>query len=1130
MRIEIVTTNSNGLKEKVNVQAVSGHPIKTKAVPGTHTVISVDGVKLSGAEHINGKKPELKKEGNDLLIQVDGETIVEINDFYVSKGATLDGTGWSYASGTDALPVDAAEHSVSALDEAGQMSDAVSATHSNALYYGAAALLGVGGIALAAGGGGGGGHHSSTGSTGGGGTGTPVAETTIVNGQVVAGPLVAGHGLSVTLYSADGTILAGPVVINNDGTFTLSYSASHTGAVLARVTDTNAGGDYLDEATRTAKDLAYDLRAAFVSNGAGTVTIVLSPLTELAVRALGLPAGTVGVDGSSSTTLGALSAEQIQAANTNLATRLGMGSDLFVAPVPVVDAQGHPNASANLAGYILAAISGFEELHGAAAAQRYLTEALSSTNNELEALLIAGASQAGNLQGVDYLTPLTVAVPAAASAMSQAQAISNTQLSAMTESELSALSPSVVAALTPAQIAMLAVGITSALTNDQLHALNSAQLAQFAQNSTLSLAQAQQLSEVQLDALFHTATLSFTVTDDVQGAIGPVAAHALINDATPTLSGTLAVVLPTGALVSIYDGSEKIGTATLAADRRSWSFTPASPWLDGAHALSVSIEIPSGASTVQAGKIEFSIETVLPTISITGPVAGEDVVNAAEAHEGVRVSGTTTGAENGQLVSVKWGTSTVTATVSNGAWSALFTEAQVPADSSNVPITASVSSLAGNVAVPAEHSMSVDSLAPTLVITSDKTLLLAGESATFTFTFSEAPTGFTASDVTVANGVLTDLVVTSDPKVYTAKFVPTANVDSGNQASVVAGGYTDAAGNPGSAGLMVTIAIDTTVPTVSSVEMTASTGAVNSTLNAGDTASVTVAFSEVVTVTGTPTINLTVGSSTKTATYVSGSGTVNLVFSYTVAAGDTDANGLALPANGLAVASGSIKDGAGNNATLSYTAVADNASYLVDTTAPAFSGVVISGVDSADVAKTGTLVAGDKIKVTLTASEAVTVNGIPTYTIDVGGVSKTATYVSGSGTNTLVFTYTVAAGDSDAAGGITATAAALALAGGGLTDAAGNTATLAVPAVAAAVNSVVVDTTAPTISSVAITAATGAANSTLNAGDTASVTVAFSEVVTVTGTPTLNLVIGSSTKPATYVSGSGTANLVFSYT
>jgi large repetitive protein len=72
--------------------------------------------------------------------------------------------------------------------------------------------------------------------------------------------------------------------------------------------------------------------------------------------------------------------------------------------------------------------------------------------------------------------------------------------------------------------------------------------------------------------------------------------------------------------------------------------------------------------------------------------------------------------------------------------------------------------------------------------------------------------------------------------------------------------------------------------------------------------------------------------------------------------------------------------------------------------------------------------------------------------------------------------------------------------------------------------SVSVDNVAPTVSSVAITSATGAIKTiTLNAGDVVTVTATFSEAVTVVtsgGTPYLNLNIGGTTVQAAYASGS----------
>ena len=114
--------------------------------------------------------------------------------------------------------------------------------------------------------------------------------------------------------------------------------------------------------------------------------------------------------------------------------------------------------------------------------------------------------------------------------------------------------------------------------------------------------------------------------------------------------------------------------------------------------------------------------------------------------------------------------------------------------------------------------------------------------------------------------------------------------------------------------------------------------------------------------------------------------------------------------------------------------------------------------------------------------------------------------------------------------GISIAANSLGLNGGTIADAAGNAATLAHAAVADNAG-YLVDTTSPTVSSVAITSATGEQNSTLNAGDVVSVTVSMSEAVTVTGTPQVGLNVGGTTVQASYDAASSTStSLVFKYT
>ncbi|MBV8248833.1 MAG: Ig-like domain-containing protein, partial [Comamonas sp.] len=145
---------------------------------------------------------------------------------------------------------------------------------------------------------------------------------------------------------------------------------------------------------------------------------------------------------------------------------------------------------------------------------------------------------------------------------------------------------------------------------------------------------------------------------------------------------------------------------------------------------------------------------------------------------------------------------------------------------------------------------------------------------------------------------------------------------------------TDAQGH--SSEQVVTLAVNN-LPEVSSVAITGAKGAQNETLNAGDVVSITVTMDSatfVDTTGGVPRLALKIGDRIFYADYASGSGSTALVFQYTIQAGQTDADGISIPANALSLNGGSLKDAAGHAATLSHEAVADNGHYLVDTTPP----------------------------------------------------------------------------------------------------------------------------------------------------------------------------------------------------
>jgi hypothetical protein len=80
--------------------------------------------------------------------------------------------------------------------------------------------------------------------------------------------------------------------------------------------------------------------------------------------------------------------------------------------------------------------------------------------------------------------------------------------------------------------------------------------------------------------------------------------------------------------------------------------------------------------------------------------------------------------------------------------------------------------------------------------------------------------------------------------------------------------------------------LDNTAPTVSNVTSTTSDG----TYNADDVIAITVTFSEVVSVIGTPQLTLETGSTDAVVNYSSGTGTATLTFNYTVASGNNSSD------------------------------------------------------------------------------------------------------------------------------------------------------------------------------------------------------------------------------------------------
>ena len=108
--------------------------------------------------------------------------------------------------------------------------------------------------------------------------------------------------------------------------------------------------------------------------------------------------------------------------------------------------------------------------------------------------------------------------------------------------------------------------------------------------------------------------------------------------------------------------------------------------------------------------------------------------------------------------------------------------------------------------------MTVDTVAPTVTITSDHTALNIGQKAALTFTLSESATDFTSGDISFSGGSLSGF--SGNDAVYYANFTPAAGSTATASISVVSNKFTDPAGNFNQVDSQVTMLVDTIAPTV----------------------------------------------------------------------------------------------------------------------------------------------------------------------------------------------------------------------------------------------------------------------------------------------------------------------------
>ena len=349
MRIIIKTTAAQGLAEQAELLKAPGRAVTTTAKAGGKMEVFIDGVKLTGKEQINGKTPALKKVGNNLLIDLEGEPLAEIENFFVAEGVALDGGAWSFAA-SDALTLNAQGVVATAAPEATALAASSAAANTVA---GISMDWLAGGAWLAA-------ATSIIGRNEK--TAPAAANDTILSGQFMAGPVIQGHQLTVQAYRLDGTALGNAAPIGNDGRYVLNLGA-YTGPVILKVRDADTASnslDFLDEGTGQAKDLNVTLMAVSVLQS-GSNTVNINPVTTIAAVKLGLNA-----DPDAAVISLNVTTQAIEQANATVAKAFGITESLVTATaIPVITSGGADNtANANPLGKLIAAISGMDEVNG----------------------------------------------------------------------------------------------------------------------------------------------------------------------------------------------------------------------------------------------------------------------------------------------------------------------------------------------------------------------------------------------------------------------------------------------------------------------------------------------------------------------------------------------------------------------------------------------------------------------------------------------------------------------------------------------------------------------------------------------------------------------------------------------
>ena len=298
---------------------------------------------------------------------------------------------------------------------------------------------------------------------------------------------------------------------------------------------------------------------------------------------------------------------------------------------------------------------------------------------------------------------------------------------------------------------------------------------------------------------------------------------------------------------------------------------------------------------------------------------------------------------------------------------------------------------------------------------------------------------------------------------------------------------------------------------------------------AGEQILIALTFDRAVSVELEPGITIEVGDERKRARYHSGSSSDTLMFRYMVDDDDVDHDGISVPWQNGFKGSGRVREAeTGSKVNERIPKVAHQSAHRVNDVRPTVvASEIVSDPENGDVYGFG-----ETIEIALEFDAEVDVVGHPSIGIlldDSNDPERSAVYNRGSGTDTLIFAYTVQSADLDHDGvalperdrsGFGPATAHVYQAG---TE---NAVTGHIVGFADAIGHQVDGR--PQVTAAVITS-TPARGGVYRAGETVSISLTYDRPVVVEGTPSLALEIGDHHAEATYRNGSGTNSIEFGY-